>query len=136
MYACVHSVKTPEKLLDIAEIFSPTVETAGPDTVVFSLRGLAGLFGDMRHIARELVRRASALGLDANIAIAATPGTAILAARSLPGVTLIPAGEESRHLGSLPIESLPIAPELYEILGRWGIHTLTEFAQLPEAGLA
>ncbi|MGH9663939.1 MAG: hypothetical protein ACRD9L_05920, partial [Bryobacteraceae bacterium] len=33
-------------------------------------------------------------------------------------------------------EVSPHLCELYEILDRWGIHTLSEFAQLPEAGLA
>ena len=135
MYACVHAADSG-KLADLAGAFSPTVEMAGPDTAVFSLRGLAGLFGDTREIVREMVRRAAALELEFNLAVAATPDAAILAAHHIPGINLIEPGEESRKLGSLAIESLPITPELFETLDRWGIRTLAEFVRLPEAGLA
>ena len=46
-------------LLDCAQSFSPRVEDAGADTVLFDLSGLEKLFGTVPKIARQISRRAS-----------------------------------------------------------------------------
>ena len=70
----------------------------------------------------------------------------MLAARGFPGVTVIPAGKESEHLGSLPTEVLftdrldseekKTADSLLETLDRWGIRNLRALAALPEVSLS
>jgi len=88
-------------LLDCAQSFSPRVEDTAPDTTLLDLAGLESLFGPPAHIARDLARRASDLGLEAHVAVAANPDTARLAARGFSGVTVIPEGKEAERLGTL-----------------------------------
>jgi protein ImuB len=136
--AAVHAA-----LLDCAQSFSPWVEDAAPNTIVLDLSGLETLFGPLPKIARALAQRASHLGLEANVAVASNPDTAILAARGFSGVTVIPEEKESEQLGRLPIEVLfaeqnhdPESAQLLETLHRWGIARLGDLAALPEIGLS
>jgi protein ImuB len=126
-------------LLDCAQSFSPRVEDAGCDTVLLDLAGLEPLFGPLPKIARDLARRASDLGLEANLAVAANPDTAVLAAHSFSGVIVIPEGKEVEQLGNLPVEVLLAAgsnPQTLEILERWGIRNLRALAALPDIALS
>src|SRR5713226_7921760 len=68
-------------LLDCAQSFSPEVEDASPGIVPLNLVGLEPLFGPLPKIARDLAQRVSQMGLEANIAVAANPDAALLAAR-------------------------------------------------------
>src|ERR1700691_4515503 len=115
---------THAALLDCAQSFSPCVEDAAGDTALLDLAGMESLLGPLPEIARALRTRAAALGLDANVAVASNPDTAMLAARGLCGtglcdtglwgagtparaaVTIIPHGKEAELLGSLPLEGL------------------------------
>lgn len=130
-------------LLDCAQSFSPCVEDVSPETIVVDLTGMEMLFGSLPKIARDLAQRASELGLESNVAIAANPDTAMIAARGFSGVTVISEGQESEQLGSLPIEVLfaeqkddPAAEQFWETLHRWGINRLRDLAALPEIGLS
>jgi protein ImuB len=118
-------------LLDAAWSVSPRVEDTAPDTVVLDLEGLASLFGSDENIAQELVRRVAAIGLAARVAVAANIEVAIHAARGLPGITIIPAGQERQRLGVLPVGVLTTETETLDILKRWGIATLQALALLP-----
>jgi len=123
-------------LLDLGLVFSPRVEETALDTVVLDLVGLDRLIGPPEEAARRLATRASELGLESNIALAANPDAAVHAARGFPGVTLIPAGEESERLGPLPVEVLAPPPETLDTLRRWGVHTLRALAALPTPELS
>jgi protein ImuB len=122
-------------LLDCAQSFSPCVEDTACDIALLDLAGMESLLGPLPQIARALRDRAAALGLDANVAVASNPDTAVLAARGFCGVglcgagtpfdklracpepaegtgfaraavTIIPAGKEAERLGSLPLKVL------------------------------
>jgi protein ImuB len=130
-------------LLDCTQSFSPKVEDAGPDTILLDLAGLQSLFGSLPKIARDLARRASHLGLESRVAVAANPDTAVLAARGFPGVTVIAEGREAEQLGSLPIEILFTEKQansewtqLLESLHRWGVRTFRELTALPAVALS
>jgi len=126
-------------LLDCAQSFSPRVEDAGSDSVLLDLAGLEPLFGPLPKIARDLARRASDLGLEANVAVASNPDTAALAAHGFSGVIVIPEGKEAEQLGNLPLEVLftgDCNPQTLEILERWGIRNLRALAALPEIALS
>jgi len=141
-------------LLDCAQSFSPSVEDAACDTALLDLAGMESLLGSLPQIARALRDRAAALGLEAHIAVASNPDTAVLAARGLCGagtlaraaVTVIPDGKEAERLGSLPPKVLfadrhedeekKEAARLLDILDRWGIRTLHALAALPEVALS
>ena len=88
-------------LLDCAQSFSPEVEDTSPGTVLLNLAGLEPLLGPLPKIARDLAQRVSQMGLEANLAVAANPDAALLAARGFSGVTLIPEGREAERLGDL-----------------------------------
>lgn len=132
-------------LLDCAQSFSPCVEDTAHHTVLLDLAGLELLFGGLPKIARDLARRASDLGLEANVAVAANPDAAMLAARGFSGVTVIPEGKEAEQLGNLEIEVLfrgfldsgreQQAEEFLETLHRWGVRNLRTLAALPEVAI-
>ncbi len=127
-------------LLDCAQSFSPEVEDASPGIVLLNLAGLEPLFGPPPKIACDLALRVSQMGLKANIAVAANPDAALLAARGFPGVTLIPEGREAERLGDLPVDVLlesfssdaKEAARWVETFDRWGIRKLRALAALPE----
>src|SRR5271169_3383527 len=143
-------------LLDCAQSFSPCVEDTGCDTVLLDLAGMESLFGSLPEISSALYNRAAALGLEANVAAASNPDAAVLAARRFSGVTVISAGQQAAHLGSLPVEVLftdqlgeaqlgedrpdgdekKVAVRLLETLDRWGIRNLRGLAALPEVALS
>ena len=128
--AAAHAV-----LLDCAQAFSPRVEDTAADTVVLDIAGLERLFGPPARLAQDLARRAWELGLAANIAVAANPDAAVLAARGFTGVTVIPPGKQAERLGSLPVDVLQVAPEMLETFDRWGVRDLRHLAALPEVAL-
>src|SRR5436309_12214041 len=129
-------------LLDCAWAISPRVED-GPkgaeedfcDTVVLDLAGCEKLFGSPEKIAHDLMRIASEVGLEANVAVAGNPLAAVCAAQGFLGVTVIPAGDERLQMGRLSLEGLHIPFEFVETLRCWGVGTCKEFAALPEIAI-
>lgn len=130
---------TQAALLDCAQSLSPEVEDTAPGTVLLNLAGLGPLFGPPLKIARELACRAAQMDLEANVAVAANPDAALLAARGFHKVTQIPEGREAEHLGALPIDILletfssdaAEAARWLETFDRWGIRNLRALAGLP-----
>jgi len=126
-------------LLDCAQSFSPRVEDVSSDTVLVDLAGLEPLFGPLPKIARDVARRASDLGLEAHVAVASNPNTAVLAALGFSGVIVIPQGREAEQLGNLPLEVLFTGGhdlQTLDVLERWGIRNLRALAALPEVALS
>ena len=131
-----------QALLDCALAISPRVEdTHAPplrgigDTVILDTEGLERLYKSPEEIAQKIKRLAYQLNLAVSIGIAPNPEAAATAAKGFPDITIIPPGYESKCLGPLPIEILPISTELQETFKTWGIHTLQALAMLPEVGL-
>ena len=133
-------------LLDCAQSFSPCVEDAACDTVFLDLAGMESLLGSLPEISRAIYSRALAMGLDGNVAAAYNAEAAVVAARGVQGVTVIPEGKEAERLGPLPVEVLfagglkeeekKAADRLLETLHRWGIRNLRALAALPEVALS
>jgi protein ImuB len=132
-------------LLDCAQSFSPRLEDTAPDTVILDLAGLESLFGPLPKIARDMARRTSDLGLEANVATASNPDTARFAARGFSGVTVIPEGKEAERLGNLPLDVLfpeltaPTSEEtarLLETFDLWGVRNFRALCALPEIALS
>ena len=135
-----HETSARAALLDCAQSFSPEVEDTSPGIVLLNLAGLEPLLGPLPKIACDLVQRVSQMGLEANLAVAANPDAALLAARGFSGVTLIPEGREAERLGDLPVDVLlesfssdvAEAARWVEMFDRWGIRKLRALAALPE----
>jgi protein ImuB len=118
-------------LLDVGWSISPRVEDTAADTIVLDITGLTSLFGSVKNLAAALAERAASIGLRPHVAVASNIEAAIHAARGFHGITLIPPGEESERLSSLPVEVLFPSVETFETLYRWGIRTCGELAALP-----
>lgn len=118
-------------LLDLGWSVSPRIEDAAADTVVIDFSGLNSLLGPDEVIAKQIMVRAFDMSLTVNVAVATKIDVAILAARGFSGLTVIPAGEEAKRLGSLPAEVLSPSIEILETLGSWGIYTCEALAALP-----
>jgi len=133
-------------LLDCAQSFSPCVEDSAQDTVLLDLSGMESLLGPVSEIARAIFKRALTLGFKPNVAAAANPEAALIAARGFSGITVIPAGKEADHLGPLPMSVLfaerldadqkEEAESLFATLDRWGIRNLRALAALPVVALS
>ncbi len=141
MYACLYSANSPDTLLyELALQFSPVVEQA-PQRVVFSIAPLRKLIGSPHQIASEISRAGFERKMQAGLAIAANPDSAILLARNFPGTTLVTPGEEQQKLGPIPLSSLfhqlaGLDHALLQVLQRWGLKTCEDLAALPEKGVA
>jgi protein ImuB len=132
-----------QALFDCAQSFSPRVEDVAPDTLLLDLSCLGALFGALPNIAREIYQRASAIGLEINVAAAFTLEAAQLAAHGFSGVTVVPEGKESEVLGGLPVAVLfadengaEDAEEVLQTLNRWGVRKLRDLIALPAASLS
>lgn len=143
MYACIYRETAPagHSLLQLAYEFSPEVEQADADTVVFSIAPLRKLIGSPYQIASDICRAGHEQKVRARLAIAANPDTAILLARNYPGVTLVTPGDERLKLAPVPLTALPMHAAMAEasflgIFERWGLKTCEDLAALPERGVA
>jgi protein ImuB len=127
-------------LLDCAQSFSPEVEDTAPDAVLLNLAGLESLFGLPSQIINQLAERAWQMGLKINVAAAANPDAAFLAAHGFSGVTLVAEGFEAQRLGGLPVDVLfetfsqdaDQSARWLETFDRWGVRNLRSLAALPE----
>lgn len=151
-------------MVDAVCAVSPKVEETSADVVVADADGLERLFGTPQQVARELARRISEQGLEANIALASNADNAEHAARGFTGVTVLEPSVEEDRLGSLPLEALFAAEtaaiasgrgenaarasqderrktldrllRMQETLERWGIRNFRGLAALPGASLS
>jgi protein ImuB len=143
LYATLYRIagQSGEGLIQLGHDFSPSMEETAPDTVVFSIAPLRKLIGSPHQIASEICRFGHERKLQANLAIASNPDTAILLARNLIGVTLVTPGEERLKLAPLPLTCLfshddRADQSLLPILHRWGLKTCEDLVALPEKGVA
>ena len=128
--------------------FSPAVERTAAGTVVFSITPLRRLMGPPQQVAAEICRIGNERNLQARLAIAAQPDTAILLARHYPGVTFAMAAEERFQIAPIPLttfwglvqngmpEGARLDPELPGVLRRWGSKTCGDLVAMPEKGIA
>jgi protein ImuB len=163
--AAVLRLRSPEQeqsshaaLLDIAHAFTPRVEDTHHDRLLLDLDGLERLYGPAAAMARELASRIGKVGLECNIGLATNPDAAMHAACGFSGVTVLPAGEEARRLGVLPLhvvldsfviasgggtetsavarERKKLREQILDTLERWGVRDFRMLALLPEHALA
>lgn len=166
MFACIFSrsvsatsADAQPVLVDLAFTFSPLVEQKTADTVVLDIAGRDLMFGmpaaateaadagisSAHNLAIEIVRCARQLNLKVNVSVAANPDAAIHAARSFKVTTIIKAGDELSHLGTLSLKQLDYSlaevdahrtVEIGETFALWGVRTFGDLARLPLTGVA
>jgi protein ImuB len=147
LYACVRGANA-EALVALARDFSPRIERHGDGCVVLDISGLGRLLGDGNTIAAELARAAGARGLEATIAVAPTQTAAQLL--TLAGNTSVVLGDVAPALAPLSLELLrPLTPgpkpptpsphpppPILDVLKRWGLRTIGEFAALSSSEIS
>jgi protein ImuB len=133
MYCCIHVPDFPSQasLIDCGYRFSPRVEATAPGTIIIDLSGTERLLGDRKSIAQRIRTHVAECGFESNVSIASNPDAAHCAAKGFTGITIIPAGQEARRLGPLPVEVLELESDVQEVLESWGITDFKSFAALP-----
>jgi protein ImuB len=133
LYAALHGPRS-EALMAIARDFSPRIERHGGTDVVLDVAGLGRLLGDARAIGAELARAGAE-----RVAVAPSQIGARLLARGRAGVSIVER-DLGTAIGTLPLavlqQLIPDDPKPFEVLQRWGLRTLGEFAALPAADLS
>jgi protein ImuB len=125
-------------LLECASQFSPRIEeTFAPNACAFVLdiSGTERLFGPPLKFAQSLRAAIVSAGFRTSICVSSNFDTARIKAESSRGITVILPGHEAAALADIPITSLRLDEEHYEIFLLWGIRTLGELAELPEEEL-
>ncbi|HEY0551866.1 MAG TPA: hypothetical protein VGF13_19845 [Verrucomicrobiae bacterium] len=150
-----------EMLIQTAYAFSPNIESTAPGVCTIDLRGLGfnGLAAEeepsqqksfdffQNSLGRSLVATKQVsewamaiiaalqqLGLQAQIGIALTPNLALLAARAAQPVLFIERAE--KFFQSLPFAALEPAPQVADIVKRWGIRTAGAFLALGKEAIS
>jgi protein ImuB len=128
-------------VLECAGAFSPRIEDQSTDSSLLCVLDIAGtekLLGAPQELAKALLQRVKALGFRALVAVSGNFHAAISLARGMAEtnrVRVIPRGDESLVLSSLPLSVLDLTAQQAETLSLWGIHTLGMLAALPEQAL-
>ena len=137
-----------EALAEVAETFSPRVESAGDGVVYFDADGIPfpplppgegrgeGASSAELRLGRAVIAAIEKAGLPARFGIAASKLAARVAAGLPDSPTVVGEGEEARFLAPLPLAKLAPEMELAETLERWGIRSIGELAKLPEGEVA
>ena len=137
--SCTEEVSTHAIMLECAGAFSPRVEDRSDGRAFLCVIDIAGtekLLGPPEVLARELLRRAQALGVSASVAMSRNFHAALSYVRGLSSrIAFIAPGNEGPTLAPLPLNVLDISSEHAETFALWGIRTLGALAALPEKEL-
>ncbi len=139
-----------EALTEVADGFSPRVESADEGVVFFDAAGIPmPPLPDAPHpdslpasgereksLGRAVIAAVEKAGLPARFGIAASKLAARVAAGLPESPTVVPEGEEAQFLAPLPLARLAPVMELADTLERWGIRSIGELARLPEGEVA
>ncbi len=128
-----------ESLLEIAESFSPRVEISDDSHIYLDLDGLARHFpGESPESAmgQALMLATRKADMQCWVGIASSKLAARVAAESPDSPTVVAAGHEARFLAPLPLDRLAPEAEVSQLLRRWGIRSIGDFARLPKNQVA
>jgi protein ImuB len=131
---------TKAVLLECAGTFSPRIEDCSDHhsfVCLIDITGTEKLLGPPSALTQSLLQRVKALGISASATVSRNFFAADCLARGTarPDVTIIPHGQESTALASLPLSVLELSAEDAETFTSWGIYTLGMLATLPEREL-
>lgn len=132
------AVAEASRLVDVLKQHSPAVEVIAPGHAHFDVRGLAQLAG-MEEAAylRDLHEAAArASGLPVHLAAAETVFAAHAGSLSVAGddeaaAVLVGRGETRAFLARLPVEVLPLPPQVHLRLRLFGLERIGQIADLP-----
>src|SRR5436190_12466958 len=137
-----------EAIAEWCDRYTPLVGLDPPDGLTLDISGCAHLFGGEAALANDLMRRLSAQGFHARIAIADTVRCAWGVARFLPPpeggrsireadqVGVVPSGEERDAIAPLPLAALRLEAETITALAQVGLKRVADVLDRPRAPLA
>jgi protein ImuB len=127
-----------ESLAGWCERFSPLAAADPPDGVWLDITGCAHLFGGEAELAAVLAALLTRNGLNSRLAMAGTPGTAWALAHAAvtAQISVLPTGQETAALATLPVALLRLDPRSVAGLRRLGLRSIGELARLPRADLS
>jgi protein ImuB len=124
-----------EAVADWCDRYTPLVGLDAPDGLTLDITGCAHLFGGEAALARDLVGRLSAQGLQARVAVAGTVGCAWALARcGTPGI--IASGNERNIIAPLPLSALRLDTGTLTALAQVGLKRVEDLIDRPRAPLA
>jgi protein ImuB len=125
----VQEASATEVLLQTAYAFSPNIENTGPGICTLELKRLPfrSNAAAVEQWAWKIVEVMAQFNVEAKLGLAETPELALLAAKGAADPVLV---LHSREVDSFPISALEPAPEILNILQRWGIRTVGELLGL------
>jgi protein ImuB len=139
LFACVRATAArPGALMALARDFSPRIERIDDTCVMLDVGGLGRLLGDAHGIAAELARTAEERGLKCRISVASTHIAAQLLTLAGGDAVAVENVNVAAALAPLPLRALEQITQrdgrvlkLFDILHRWGLRSIGEFAALP-----
>jgi protein ImuB len=112
--------------------YSPVVTIDPPDGLWIDIAGVAHLFGSEEELLADLMRRLTAQGVAAMVAVADAPGTAWAVARYGKG-SIVPTGRTVDAIATLPVQALRLATDILGTMNRLGIERVGQLAAMPRA---
>jgi protein ImuB len=128
-------------LLECVGGFSPYVEDRSEDHAFLCVIDIAGtekLLGPPEALARALLNQVRMLGITGCVTVSSNFHSAVCLAKALSpssSIKIVPRGEESAALTSLPLTVLDLTTEQAKTFSLWGLSTLQMLADLPEKAL-
>ncbi len=115
-----------------------------PESLICDISGVSHLFGGEAGTMTMVTELLSSLGLAGRLAIADSLGAAWAVAHYQTARShaaedrcfIVPPGHDRAAIEPLSVESLRVAPETIETLGRLGVETVGHLLRLPRSGLA
>ncbi|MEX1993580.1 MAG: DNA polymerase Y family protein [Steroidobacteraceae bacterium] len=127
---------TLDRLARWALQFTPVVSLEPPATVLAEVRGSLDLFGGVMALFRRALAGLSASGLQASLALAPTPRSALWLAHAGLAMTVTRADAMPGVAARLPLTCLQWPADTVASLRRLGIQTVADLLRLPRAGFA
>ena len=127
-------------LLDAAGAFAPRIEVQAAKgsawVMVLDMTGSSRMFGTIDHTIQRIARAVKMLRFSVRLAASSNLHAAVCIAPSAVRIPrVIPHGEESKHLASLPLAALELSEQESEAFELWGLQTFGDLAALPEVDL-
>jgi protein ImuB len=124
-----------ERVIAVVTGFCPKVEVVEPGVCAFGARGPARYFGGETALATRIIAAVADLGVEPRVGVADGLFAALLAARTVGPILVIPSGETAAFLAAQPVSVLA-DQDLAGLLKRLGLGTLGDFAALPAHDVA
>jgi protein ImuB len=115
--------------------YTPIVAVNLPDGLILDSTGCAHLWGGERDYLKEIITRLRSKGYDVRGALADTVGTAWAVARYGKVKPIIPSGEQTEALLTLPPAALRLDPVILERLEKLGFYSIKSFIGLSRSAL-